>query len=55
MKQKFISALFAAALLFGMTGVAKAQVYGEPWRAEWDSCILDFGYGYYRPNRPVGP
>lgn len=55
MKQKFISALFAAVALFGMTGVAKAQVYGEPWRAESDSCILDFGYGYYRPNRPVGP
>ena len=55
MKQKFISALFAAVALFGMTGVAKAQVYGEPWRAEWDSCILDRGYGYYRPNRPVGP
>ena len=55
MKQKFISALFAAALLFGMTGVAKAQVYGEPWRAEWDSCILDVGYGHYRPHIPAGP
>ena len=55
MKQKFISALFAAALLFGMTGVAKAQVYGEPWRAEWDSCILDQGGGHFRPNWPAGP
>jgi len=55
MKQKFISALFAAALLFGMTGVAKAQVNGEPWRAEWDSCILDIGYGHFRPNWPAGP
>lgn len=55
MKQKFITALFAAVALFGMTGVAKAQVYSEPWRAEWDSCILDQGHGYYRPNRPAGP
>ena len=55
MKQKFISALFAATLLFGMTGVAKAQVYGEPWRAEWDSSILDQGGGHFRPNKPVGP
>ena len=55
MKQKFITALFAAVALFGMTGVAKAQVYGEPWRAEWDSCILDLGYGHYRPHIPAGP
>ena len=55
MKQNFISALFAAVALFGMTGVAKAQVYSEPWRAEWDSCILDQGYGHYRPHIPAGP
>ena len=55
MKQNFISALFAAVALFGMTGVAKAQVYSEPWRAEWDSCILDQGNGQFRPNWPVGP
>ena len=56
MKQKFISALFAATLfLLGLAGTVKAQGHRSPWIAKWDSCILDIGHGYYRPNRPVGP
>ena len=56
MKQKFITVLFAATLfLLGLAGTVKAQGHRSPWRAEWDSCILDQGYGNYRPNRPVGP
>ena len=56
MKQKFITVLFAATLfLLGLAGTVKAQGHRSPWIAKWDSCILDLGYGYYRPNRPVGP
>ena len=56
MKQNFISALFAATLfLLGLAGTAKAQGHCSPWRAEWDSCILDNGYGHYRPHIPAGP
>lgn len=56
MKQKFITVLFAATLfLLGLAGTAKAQGHRSPWIAKWDSCILDIGAGYYRPNRPVGP
>ena len=56
MKQKFITALFAATLfLLGLAGTVKAQGHRSPWIAKWDSCILDIGNGYYRPNWPVGP
>ena len=56
MKQKFITVLFAATLfLLGLAGTVKAQGHRSPWIAKWDSCILDIGDGYYRPNRPVGP
>ena len=56
MKQNFISALFAATLfLLGLAGTVKAQGHRSPWRAEWDSCILDQGYGHYRPHIPAGP
>ena len=56
MKQKSITVLFAASLfLLGLAGTVKAQGHRSPWRAEWDSCILDIGNGLYRPNRPVGP
>ena len=56
MKQKSITVLFAATLfLLGLAGTAKAQGHCSPWRAEWDSCILDQGYGHYRPHIPAGP
>ena len=56
MKQKSITVLFAATLfLFGLAGTVKAQGHRSPWRAEWDSCILDQGYGHYRPHIPAGP
>lgn len=56
MKQKSITVLFAATLfLLGLAGTAKAQGHCSPWRAEWDSCILDKGYGHYRPHIPAGP
>ena len=56
MKQKSITVLFAATLfLLGLAGTAKAQGHCSPWRAEWDSCILDQGGGTFRPNQPVGP
>ena len=56
MKQKFITGLFAATLfLLGLAGTVKAQGHRSPWIAKWDSCILDIGNGYYRPNWPVGP
>lgn len=56
MKQKSITVLFAATLfLLGLAGTVKAQGHRSPWRAEWDSCILDQGYGHYRPHIPAGP
>lgn len=56
MKQKSITVLFAATLfLLGLAGTAKAQGHCSPWRAEWDSCILDKGDGHYRPHIPAGP
>ena len=56
MKQKSITVLFAATLfLLGLAGTVKAQGHRSPWRAEWDSCILDIGYGHYRPHISAGP
>ena len=56
MKQKSITVLFAATLfLLGLAGTAKAQGHCSPWIAKWDSCILDKGYGHYRPHIPAGP
>ena len=56
MKQKSITVLFAATLfLFGLAGTVKAQGHRSPWRAEWDSCILDIGDGHFRPNWPAAP
>ena len=56
MKQKFITVLFAATLfLLGLAGTVKAQGHRSPWIAKWDSCILDIGHGYYRPNQAAGP
>ena len=56
MKQKSITVLFAATLfLLGLAGTAKAQGHRSPWIAKWDSCILDKGYGHYRPHIPAGP
>ena len=56
MKQKSITVLFAATLfLLGLAGTVKAQGHRSPWRAEWDSCILDKGHGNYRPHIPAGP
>ena len=56
MKQKFITVLFAATLfLLGLAGTVKAQGHRSPWRAEWDSCILDKGDGHYRPHISTGP
>ena len=56
MKQKSITVLFAATLfLLGLAGTVKAQGHRSPWIAKWDSCILDKGYGHYRPHIPAGP
>ena len=56
MKQKSITVLFAATLfLLGLAGTVKAQGHRSPWRAEWDSCILDIGDGHFRPNWPASP
>ena len=56
MKQKSITVLFAATLfLLGLAGTVKAQGHRSPWIAKWDSCILDIGFGHFRPNWPAGP
>ena len=56
MKQKKFTVMIAATALFlGWVGVANAQVTGEPWKEQWDACVLVGKEGHRRPNCQVGP